>query len=749
MIEHGIQWRGMLNMADRVWKPDGAAALTQAASGGNPGLAVLVFLPFLMGLVVYGAGRAGSRERDGRGISRAGRVLAVCTVTVELLLVLLLAGVFCRNYQIMPPHLYKTTGMALECAIPAVCGFGLRFCMDGLRLIYGVVAALMWLMATLLSGEYFAHHRHVGRFYLFLLWTLGAAMGVFLSADLLTTFIFFEIMSLTSYVWVAQEENAPALRAAETYLAVAVLGGLVMLMGIFLLYRELGTLEIAGLTAAAAGCENKGILYAAGACVLVGFGAKAGAFPLHIWLPKAHPVAPAPASALLSGILTKTGIYGILILSCQVFSRDDSWGMLVLGLGVITMALGAVLALFSLDLKRTLACSSMSQIGFILVGIGMQGLLGEENALAVHGTLLHMVNHSLVKLVLFMAAGVIYFNAHELDLNVLRGYGRRKPLLKGIFLTGALSIGGMPLFAGYVSKTLLHECIVEYGGGGLFTAVEWLFLISGGLTAAYMAKLFVAIFVEKNEDAARQASYEEKKPYMNRVTGFALTASAAILLFWGLAPRLTMDPVARLGQGFMGLVGAGEEVDYMSAGNLSGALISMGIGAVVYLVVARGMLTRPRAVSGAVQRFFKWNAPADYINPWPAWLDLEELLYRPLLLSLLPLLLGILCRILDSAVDLMVVALRKTLYRDSPLPRELPEGNAVTAALGHVLNGLQWLGNRAWKRKSPTRREYVHLLAMKQAQIKEVDFIIRRSLSFGLLLFCLGLGLTLVYILLL
>ena len=177
-----------------------------------------------------------------------------------------------------------------------------------------------------------------------------------------------------------------------------------------MLYHTLGTLEIGALGAAADGCAQKGTLYAAGACMLVGFGAKAGAFPLHIWLPKAHPVAPAPASALLSGILTKTGVYGMLILSCRLFPGDGGWGMLMLVLGVVTMTLGAVLAVFSLDLKRTLACSSMSQIGFILVGVGMQGLLGEENTLAAHGTLLHMVNHSLIKLVLFMAAGADYVN---------------------------------------------------------------------------------------------------------------------------------------------------------------------------------------------------------------------------------------------------------------------------------------------------------------------------------------------------
>lgn len=768
MMEQGIQWKCMTHMSGGAWQSVGAAARMLSPASGNAILAILVFLPFLMGLVVYKAGSMGCRERDGRDISRAGRALAVCAVTVQLLLVLLLAGIFYRNFRIMP-GLYEPGEAALECVIPGICGFGLSFCVDGLRLIYGVVTAFMWFMATLFSGEYFARHRHVSRFYLFLLWTLGAVMGVFLSADLLTTFVFFEIMSFTSYVWVAQEENAPSLRAADTYLAVAVLGGLVMLMGLFLLYWQLGTLEIPGLSAAAKGCENKGVLYAAGFCMLVGFGAKAGAFPLHIWLPRAHPAAPAPASALLSGILTKTGIYGILLLSCQLFARDDGWGMAILALGVVTMTLGAVLAVFSLDLKRTLACSSMSQIGFILVGIGMQGLLGEENELAVHGTLLHMVNHSLIKLVLFMAAGVIYFNVHELDLNVLRGYGRKKPLLKGIFLTGALALGGMPLSAGYVSKTLLHESIAAYGGGGLFTAVEWIFLVSGGLTAAYMTKWYVAVFVEKNQDVQRQAVYEEKRPYMNAVTGFALTASAGAVLLWGLVPGLTMDPAARLGQGFMGLARAGEEVAYYSPGNLAGALVSLGIGAAAYLTVVRGGLMRRRDASGqeslgtagcdirgqlcgaragAVQRMIKWNILADYTNPWPAWLDLEELLYRPVLLSLLPLLFGIVCRVLDSALDLLVVALRRTIYRDSPLPRELTEGNVITEALGHALNGLQWLGNHTWKRRFPTRREYVHLLAMKHARIKEDGLIIRRSLSFGLLLVCLGLGLTLVYILL-
>ena len=233
-------------------------------------------------------------------------------------------------------------------------------------------------------------------------------------------------MSFTSYVWVAHDESEGALRSAATYLAVAVTGGLVMLMGLFLLYDLCGTLSFTELPAAVAAVRESGgltastqgedavlslsggsaagippltQLYAAGGCLLFGFGAKAGAFPLHIWLPKAHPVAPAPASALLSGILTKTGVFGVIAVTVTLFACDGKWGSLVLLLGVATMALGALLAVFSVDLKRTLACSSVSQIGFILTGIGLLALPGEEKELAARGTLLHMVNHSLFKLV--------------------------------------------------------------------------------------------------------------------------------------------------------------------------------------------------------------------------------------------------------------------------------------------------------------------------------------------------------------
>lgn len=695
-------------------------------------LAALVFFPFIAGLASFGAGALCLRKKEKSGVTGGQENLrdavAIVSAVLEFAGMLLLAVTVCTQMGMSPQ---------LTFVIPAVCGWALGFCLDGFRLIYGCVAAFMWMMAVIASREYMTGHKNRNRYYLFLLWTLGATMGVFLSANLYTLFLFFEIMSFTSYVWVAQEESRGALRAADTYLAVAVVGGLVMLMGILLLNRQLGTLIISDYPSVAEVYQKRQLLYISGSCLLFGFAAKAGAFPMHIWLPKAHPVAPAPESALLSGILTKTGIFGTIIVSCGLFHHDAGWGGLILALGVITMFTGALLALFSVDLKRTLACSSMSQIGFILVGIGMQGLLGEENALAVHGTVLHMVNHSLIKLVLFLTAGVVYQNTHALDLNEIRGFGRRKPLLAGIFLTGALAIGGIPLFGGYISKTLLHESILEYGGGHWMRAVEYLFLLSGGLTVAYMTKLFAAVFVEKNADDARQEEFDRMRAYMNPASAFALVGGALVLLLWGLFPHIAMDRAAQLAQGFMGLKESGELMAYFSIGNLKGAVISIVIGIAVYAVVVRRLLMR---------RAGEEKGDRAYVDAWPRRLDLENLIYRPLLLKIFPFLFGVLCRVLDSFVDGVVVLLRKSILKDSPLPHERPEGNVFTVVVGRVLNAIQAIGNITWQRKKPVHRDYVHLAAMKGEELRESNLVIRRSLSFGLLLIGVGLSLTLLYL---
>lgn len=700
-------------------------------------LGFLVGFPFAAAAAVYLAGRRDNKDGDG-----GGRWAGIFAVT-ELLAALVCLGVSAAARG------DTLTEWAVE--LPGFCGLGIGFTVDGFRALYTAVAAFMWAVSTLFSEEYMRSYRNRVRYYFFMLVTLGATVGIFLSADLFTTFIFFEIMSFASYVWVAQDEKKESLRAAETYLAVAVIGGLVLLMGLFLVYQGTGTLAIEGLWEACAQMPA-GQRWAAGLCMLFGFAAKAGAFPLHIWLPKAHPVAPAPASALLSGILTKAGIFGILILSLRMFAGVDAWGALILGIGTVTMVLGAVLALFSVNLKRTLACSSISQIGFILVGTGAAVLLGQENDLAVKGSLLHMVNHSLIKLVLFSAAGVVFMNLHRLELNEIRGYGRKKPLLLALFLVGAVSIAGIPLGSGYASKTLLHEGLVEAaqtlggaGGGALGIAglsagagavilkiVEWLFLISGGLTLSYMGKLFGALFIEKNEDPLRQEEFDRQKKYMNRITAVVLSVPAVFLFLMGILPGVIMDWMGNLSKGFLGHSQLFETINYYSWGNLQGALISMLIGCVVYfLVVRRWMMKDGR-----------------YVNRFNERIDLEERVYRPLLMTVLNTLFTVIFRFCDRLLDGLIVGLRRSAYRDSPLPHELEEGTVVTHVMGVIMDDGKEVLNHTVYRKHPLRVSLEHRLALLQIVLSENNTIIARSLSFGLLLFCIGLIVTLVYMLL-
>ena len=683
---------------------------------------VLVFMPMVGAFVSYLIGRKSKNVRDG----------FVAAITI-LEFLLSLALVFMSN------------GMdGRLVVVPEVCGMGLTFTVDGFRVLYGSIACFMWACTSLFSGEYFAHYRNRNRYYLFQLLTLGATVGIFLSADLYTTFIFFEVMSISSYVWVAHDETAPSMRAAATYLAVAIIGGLTLLMGLFLLYTQTGTLRINELYEA---CQGKNV-YPACLCMLVGFGAKAGAFPLQIWLPKAHPVAPAPASALLSGILTKTGIFGVLVISCQILLHDANWGAFILCVGLITMFLGALLAVFSIDFKRTLACSSVSQIGFILVGVGMQGLLGEHNEIAIRGTVLHMVNHSLFKLVLFMAAGVIYMNVHKLDLNDIRGFGRKKPLLKYIYLMGALGIGGIPLWSGYISKTLLHESMVEFiheleGEHVLHSffslhtmeVFEWIFLISGGMTIAYMTKLYVAVFVEKNENAQLQVKYDGMKQYMNKRSAAVLTFCATLFPIMGMFPYMTMDKMADMSEGFMGWNHAGHSVDYFTWVNLKGSVISIVIGAVLYFGIIRVFLMK------------KENGQKVYVNRWWKYFDLEDYVYRPVLLKFLPTVFATLCLVIDRFIDGIVIILRKTIYKDSLIHKEIDEGNSVTHALGSMFNKIKHIFNKTLWRRKPSETDFVHFFALKYVSLKENISFIERSLSYGLIIFCFGLCAVLIYLL--
>lgn len=634
--------------------------------------------------------------------------------------------------------------------------FELSFVYSGFQGIFGILTVFAWFAAFLFSIEYMKNDIHVIRYYIFNLLTLGATLGIFFAEDLFTLFVFFEIMSFTSFMWVAHRQTKESLYAAGTYLGIAIAGGMAILMGLFIVYDRLGTLVISDLAVKTGGLILSGdtitSLYAAAGCMFAGFAAKAGAFPVHVWLAQSYTEAPSPETALLSAILSKTGVFGIVLITACILPFSREWGMFVLIIGVITMVLGGIRGLMSNNFKTTIAYSSMSQIGLIFVGIGMQGLYSEilsypssltgieQYHLAVDGTLLHMVNHVFVKLVLFLIAGVVLMQTGSLELNKVRGFGRKKPFLLVTFLLAAAGIGGVPLLNGYVSKALLHESIVEYtalvGGGAAFKSIEYLLVFSGGLTVAYMIKLFVVLFLEKNEDARLQAEYEAKKNYASLLSRTAIAVCALPILLIGLIPNISADKIAEYGQDFVSVLPIEglekEPVNYFSLANLSGALVSIVIGVVVYFLIVRLLMLRKKE--------------AGYRDIFPVWLDMEKYVYRAVFYTAIPAVLGIISRILDSIVDTFVVFLRKTVYCDRKLPYELPEGNFVTHSIGR---GME-IGNRLYckiSKKEYKPKEYEHKLALKNTDFFENLRIIERSLSFGLLMFCLGLGLTMIYLL--
>ena len=608
-------------------------------------IAALILFPMLAAPALFALGR-----RDGRPLFGAASLCAAVELALSLAL------------------LPESEALAL----PGVLG-GLRFAADGFRRCYGLLASLLWLGSALFSREYFDREReHLASYWAMMFLTLGAVQGLFLSADFMTAFIFFELLSLSSFPWVMHEREEGAIRAGYTYLAIAIFGGMVLFMGLLLLQREAGTLAFAELPAALAGADA-GRTRAAAVCLLLGFGAKAGMFPLHIWLPKAHPVAPAPASALLSGMLTKAGVYGVLMTALYVCAGDRLFGVLLLTLALVTMLLGAVLALFAGNLKRVLACSSMSQIGFILTGVASVLLCGaaeEGRALALTGAMLHMANHSLLKLALFLSAGTVAMRAHALGLNEIRGWGWNKPVFRAVFDVAALGISGVPLFCGYLSKTLLHEGLLEaVRASGLWAGTEWLFLAAGGMTFAYMLKLHFCLFREYNADPARQREYDVDRRGMRPLSAGVLLCCAAALLALGLPPV-----ALALGGAMSG--GAPGHFASFAWENLKGAAISLLFGAALYLGFVRPVLEK-----GGVYR-----------DRWPRRLDLEDSVYRPAL-RLLCLIGSVIGRALETALDALATALLRSVLREEKLRdagsirragtlRAL--GQAASTALGRV-----------------------------------------------------------------
>ncbi len=278
--------------------------------------------------------------------------------------------------------------------ISQVLGYGINISIGMMSYILALLTSFIWLMVAIYAPTYMNKEQHRTRFYLFLMLTYGFILGTVMSGCIFTTFLFFEAMTFSSYMLVVHCETKECIEAGNSYIYMGIMGGLCILLGMVLLFFNIETLEYTNLASEMQ--TLGGLEYFIMALFIIGFGVKAGLFPLHVWLPKAHPIAPTPASALLSGIMVKIGAYGILRTTTSFFFPEPSqvidgfsdsiWvsaqtlGAVIIWFGIITMGFGVFMALQQGNMKKMLAYHSVSQMGYIIMGIGVAVYLGYKGA---------------------------------------------------------------------------------------------------------------------------------------------------------------------------------------------------------------------------------------------------------------------------------------------------------------------------------------------------------------------------------
>ena len=539
-------------------------------------------------------------------------------------LAVIIAGV--TLYLSIELFLIVAEGFTVFYNLPALAGIAISLKIDLTGSVFTLFSAAVWFLATLASIPYMRHEERQTRYYVFLILTLGGCLGVFLSGDFISLFLFFEMMTLAAYVLVVHTQTREAMAAGGNYLYLGVVGGLSLLSGIILLNISSGSVIITPRLQDIILVKETAVVIAL--LMIIGFGVKAGMVPLHIWLPQAHPVAPSPASALLSGIMIKTGAYGIIrvvtmlytpvksMAESEIWHFTESLGHIIIWMGIITMLLAALMALLQNNAKRLLAYSSISQMGYILMGIGAAGYLGYDGAMAFGGFSYHIINHAFFKSGLFILVGIIYARLHEIRLDRLGGLWNKFPVTFAAFGVCAAGIIGIPGFNGYVSKTLLHHAIVEafehHHLWDLWVA-EKLFILTSGLTVCYIIKLFISIFFGHTsaEVSKRLVSSETRETWVER---FVALSFMVIIVLLGLYPKAMINKViAPMASAF---TYSEYNLNYLLKTNVwnirdfAGLVIALSLGIGFYLVFKKKDLFS--------------------VKP-PAYLSVEHSLYRPVI----------------------------------------------------------------------------------------------------------------------
>jgi hydrogenase-4 component B len=564
------------------------------------------FLELMLG--AYAAGAAASLLA--RRSPRAARALGHLGLLVGAI-----AGVALATRQLLE----APSGPAMRLHLPVLFPFAeLTLALDGLGAFFLLIISVVTVAAAVYGPAYLKAHgtRSPAAEVLGINLFVGSMALVTCAGDALTFLLAWEGMTLASYALVVSDGGEKDAHAGLVYIVMAH-GGTAFLMVVFLvLGAHAGSLEFAPMRTAAAisGTERSALFFLS----LAGLGAKAGVVPLHVWLPQAHPAAPSHVSALMSGVMLKVAIYGVLRVGLDLLAPASgplppSWGWTVLVLGSTSAVIGVLYALQQHDIKRLLAFHSVENVGIILMGLGMSMLLAHRGpaadalaALSLAASLLHCLNHAAFKGLLFLGAGSVISATHVRNMEELGGLGRRMAWTAWLFLVGAVAISALPPLNGFVSEWMTFQGLVlggaqRGGGAGLAAIVAAAALaLTGGLAAACFVKAFGVTFLGRPRSAHADEAVEVA-PSMR--AGMILLAGVCVAI--GVAPGHVLSlldaPVVRLlgGTGPSTLVTVRGPLVLSAYGNAGGGTaLSMAAAAALFAVLALlawAVLRWPRA----------------------------------------------------------------------------------------------------------------------------------------------------------
>jgi len=400
--------------------------------------------------------------------------------------------------------------------------FYLSYRVDGVAFVVAIASCITWIISGVFSIKYLESGHNKKRYYIFSNIILASCLGVIFSGDMFTLFLFFEAMSILSYALVAFDETSQSIVAANVYLLLGLVGSACLLFSIILTYRLTGTVSF-GSGGILSSSTQWIVLIIMFISYTIGFGIKSGMFPFHVWLPDIYPVMPAPASTLFSCVILKVGALGLIrvvynIYGVSLFKSTGAYKILLV-FAAITIFWGSAVALGEMNLKRRLAYSSIGQMGYILLGIGIATPLG------LTGALYHVFNHSIMKSALCLAIGGVYYKTHAKNVDDLDNMGVKMPLTMAVFSLAAFAITGVPGLNGFIGKWDLSLASIQAG-----RPIYIIFLLLSSLmNGLYYFPLVIKSFFNSTESKMAVAGYGSrvtKKIDMNKAEDSMMFASA-------------------------------------------------------------------------------------------------------------------------------------------------------------------------------------------------------------------------------